>query len=123
MNVDTSLRNSTDIKIQQNNTFDKNMFLKVLAAQMKYQNPMEPQSNLESITQYASISQLEQLSNLANSMNMMMSNNMVGKNVTVKDGLDTVSGTVDKVIHDGNDSYLCIGQNKYLASKVIELYK
>ena len=50
------------------NGYDKDAFMQILVAQMKYQDPMEPTSNTEYINQYATFTQVEQLSNMANSM-------------------------------------------------------
>ena len=42
------------------NGMDKEAFLQLLVAQMKYQDPLEPTSNTEYISQYATFSQVEQ---------------------------------------------------------------
>ncbi|MDE5748719.1 MAG: flagellar hook capping protein, partial [Acetatifactor sp.] len=47
---------------------DKDAFLQLLVAQMKYQDPLEPTSNTEFVSQYAQFSQVEQLQNMAGSM-------------------------------------------------------
>ena len=127
MNVNDALtqKASAQQTVKNPNTYDKDMFLKIFAAQMKYQNPLVDSgsggSSTDSIAQYATFAQLEQISNMANTMNLMMADNMVGKNVTVQDGINEVSGTVDKVLHDGEQAYLVMNGNKYLASKVLEV--
>ncbi|MBQ8032311.1 MAG: hypothetical protein IJ260_12435 [Butyrivibrio sp.] len=52
------------------NGYDKDAFMQILVAQMKYQDPMEPTSNTEYISQYATFTQVEQLSNMANAMSL-----------------------------------------------------
>ena len=44
---------------------DKEAFLQLLVAQMKYQDPLEPTSNTEYISQYAQFSQVEQMQNMS----------------------------------------------------------
>ena len=44
---------------------DKDAFLQLLVAQMKYQDPLEPTSNTEYISQYAQFTQVEQMQNMA----------------------------------------------------------
>ena len=46
-------------KLKGSNTLDKDAFLQLLVAQMKYQDPLEPTSNTEYISQYATFSELE----------------------------------------------------------------
>ena len=129
MNVNDALTQKASVQqtVKNPNTYDKDMFLKIFAAQMKYQNPLVDSgsggSSTDSIAQYATFAQLEQISNMANTMNLMMADNMVGKNVTVQDGINEVNGTVDKVLHDGEQAYLVMNGNKYLASKVLEVNK
>ncbi len=63
------------------NTWDQDMFLKVLVAQMSNQDPMNPQSDTEFIGQMAQFSSLEQMSKLSSSMQQMQAYNVVGKYV------------------------------------------
>ena len=39
--------------------YDKDAFMQILVAQMKYQDPLEPTSNTEYISQYATFTQVE----------------------------------------------------------------
>ena len=46
----------------------KDQFMQLLVAQMKYQDPLEPTSNTEYIQQYATFSELEQMQNMSQNM-------------------------------------------------------
>ena len=101
----TTLSNSSSI--------DKDMFLKLLVAQMKYQDPINPQANSEYITQFATFSQLEQISNIVNSMNMTRGIECIGKEVTIKDKNEEIEGIVEEVIFKDNNTYLKVNGNNY----------
>ncbi len=62
-------------------TWDQDMFLKVLVAQMSNQDPMNPQSDTEFIGQMAQFSSLEQMTKLTGAMQQMQAYNVVGKYV------------------------------------------
>jgi flagellar basal-body rod modification protein FlgD len=101
------------------NGYDKDAFMQILVAQMKYQDPMEPTSNTEYISQYATFTQVEQLSNMANAMSLSRASEMVGKTVVVSqtnpdNGKTTeVEGVVDFVTYSGNKAYLNINGTNY----------
>ena len=101
------------------NGYDKDAFMQILVAQMKYQDPMEPTSNTEYISQYATFTQVEQLSNMANAMSLSRASEMVGKTVVVSQtnsetGKTTeVEGIVDFVTYSGNKAYLNINGTNY----------
>ena len=99
--------------LSNNSSIDKDMFLKLLVAQMKYQDPTNVQSNSEYITQFATFSQLEQISNMVNSMNMTRGIECVGKEVTIKDKNEEIEGIVEEVIFKDNNTYLKVNGNNY----------
>ena len=97
---------------------DKDAFLQLLVAQMKYQDPMEPTSNTEYIAQYAQFSQVEAISNMATSMDLSRASSLVGQEVYIKtsgkDGEDDyVQGKVDYVVYEGGKPYLSINESLY----------
>ncbi|SFP45947.1 flagellar basal-body rod modification protein FlgD [Butyrivibrio proteoclasticus] len=104
--------------------YDKDAFMQILVAQMKYQDPMEPTSNTEYISQYATFTQVEQLSNMASAMSMSRASEMVGKTVVItQTNSDTgktseVQGMVDYVTYSGNKAYLNIDGTNYNADDV-----
>lgn len=122
--VDTSSQSSLKkAKSSSENGMDKEAFLQLLVAQMKYQDPLEPTSNTEFVTQYAQFSQVEQLQNMAGNMELQRASNMVGQHVrvkTVNTSGDTnyVEGKVDYVAYENGKAYLSIGGKTYAIGDV-----
>ncbi len=107
--------------------YDKDSFMQILVAQMKYQDPLQPTSNTEYISQYATFSQVEQLSNMANAMSLSRASELVGKTVTIaqknaETGETTeVQGVVDLVNYSGNEAYLNIDGVNYSVDDVVQV--
>lgn len=111
----TSLANSTE---KSNSTLDKDAFLQLLVAQMKYQDPLEPTSNTEYISQYATFSELEQMQNMASSVDLSRASELVGKTVYMKTTTSSgetgyVEGKVDYVYYENGKAYLSINESLY----------
>ena len=123
-NLDTTSSSSTT----STNGYDKDAFMKILVAQMKYQDPLEPTSNTEYISQYATFTQVEQLSNMANSMSLSRASEFVGNTVVItqKDSetgkVSEVMGTVDYVTYSGNKAYLNINGTNYNMDDVTQVF-
>ena len=116
------------VKSVQNNLqkgYGKDTFLQILVAQMKYQNPLQPESNTEYISQYAIFSQIEQLSNIQNTLNLMRAENIIGKFVNIKETINgqinEVSGKIDKVVYKENTVYINVNGKNYLFNNVTEI--
>ena len=95
------------------NDMDKDAFLQLLVAQMKYQDPLQPTSNTEYISQYATFSELEQMQNMSSSMTLSRASELVGKEVLVESESESgkvtqVQGKVEKVVYQSNKAYLSI---------------
>ncbi len=105
-------------KTNANNDMDKDSFLQLLVAQMKYQDPLQPTSNTEYISQYAQFSQVEQMQNMSSSMDLQRASTLVGQEVSIKTTsasgeIKTVEGRVDYVVYENNKAYLSIGGSLY----------
>ena len=99
-------------------TVDKDQFLQLLVAQMKYQDPLEPTSNTEYISQYATFSELEQMQNMSASLELARASSLVGQTVLMEvtdaSGRSVlVQGNVDFVVYENNKAYLSINGELY----------
>jgi len=115
---------------------DKDMFLRLMLEQMKYQDPTEPQSNEEWLAQLAQYSSLEQMtdvnSNLESAMTYLasisdsMAQNagitqtlsLVGKEVTLYDPDDetmekTITGKVTEAGFEDGAGTITVGGKQY----------
>lgn len=97
---------------------DKEAFLQLLVAQMKYQDPLQPTSNTEYISQYAQFSQVEQMQNMAASTDLARASSLVGQHVYVKTTSSSgetsyVQGKVDYVVYENGKAYLAIEESLY----------
>lgn len=114
----SSISDSTQ-KSASSSSLDKEAFLQLLVAQMKYQDPLEPTSNTEYIAQLATFSQLEELQNVGSSMSQTQAANLVGKPVIMKTVSSSTgetyytAGYVDAVIMENGKPYLYINDNYY----------
>lgn len=101
-----------------NSSLDKDAFLQLLVAQMKYQDPLQPTSNTEYISQLATFSELEEMQNLNSGMTLQRASALVGQyvylNVTDSSGKTTYpEGKVDYVQYENNKAYLSVNGTLY----------
>lgn len=123
--VDTNKTSALEesIKKGKNNGLDKDAFLGLLVAQMKYQDPLEPTSNTEFISQYATFSELEQMQNMGETLELSRASSLVGKVVTVNttdsNGNETqMQGKVDYVTYENGKAFVSIGGTPYSLDNV-----
>ena len=119
----TSTSNATQKTGNAGESMDKEAFLQLLVAQMKYQDPLQPTSNTEYISQYAQFSQVESLQNMSSGMDLQRASGMVGQTVYVKATAASgetsyVYGKVDYVTYEGGKAYVYINENRYALSDV-----
>lgn len=116
--VETASQSSLSKVTNAGNDMDKDAFLQLLVAQMKYQDPMQPTSNTEYIAQYAQFSQVEQMQNMAKSVDLQRASSLVGQQVYVKTTgsngeTNYVQGKVDYVVFENGKAYLSIEEQLY----------
>lgn len=114
----TSQSSLSTSKTGASSDMDKDSFLQLLVAQMKYQDPLQPTSNTEYISQYAQFSQVEQMQNMASGMDLQRASSLVGQEVSIKTvsssgEVKTVEGKVDYVVYENSKAYLSIGGELY----------
>lgn len=118
--------NSTATR-KSNDSMDKEAFLKLLVAQMQYQDPLEPTSNTEYISQLATFSELEAMTNLNESMSISRASQLVGKKVAVETTSATTGeatyeeGTVDYVRIENGKAYLVIKEKPYPIDDLVDV--
>lgn len=117
--TETTETGNTSASKEKSSTLDKDAFLQLLVAQMKYQDPLEPTSNTEYISQFATFSELEQMQNMSASMDLQRASSLVGQyvmlNVTSETTGEqsTVLGKVDYVVTENNKAFLSVNGNEY----------
>lgn len=121
---ETASQSSVQQAASNGNGMDKDAFLQLLVAQMKYQDPLQPTSNTEYISQYATFSQVEQMQNMAATMELTRASSMVGEMVAIKSTSSSgevteVEGIVEYVSYENNKAYVSIDGTLYSADDVI----
>ena len=116
--VESASQSSLSKTTSTSNDMDKDAFLQLLVAQMKYQDPLEPTSNTEYISQYAQFSQVESMTNMAASMDLQRACSLVGEEVYIKTTTSSgetsyVQGKVDYVVYENGKAYLAINEQLY----------
>lgn len=92
-------------------------FLKLLVAQMQYQDPLEPQSNTDFVSQLAMMTGLEQVQTMNGSLSTSKAMNYVGKQISAtvlnsNTGVEEkYSGIVTGVVMKNGDAYAVVGDN------------
>lgn len=101
----------------------KEEFLKLLVAQMQYQDPLEPNKDSDYIAQLAQFSSLEQMQNLNTTMTNSTSMSYVGQEVKVhhtdsSGNTSEVQGVVEYVQIQSGKAYVSIDGKLYEAEDV-----
>jgi len=81
----------------QNGILGQNDFLKLMVAQMKAQNPLEPGNSNEFVNELAQFTQVEQVTNLANANELSSAVQLIGRTVTYNGASGAATGTVQSV--------------------------
>ncbi|NMO50173.1 flagellar hook capping protein [Actinoplanes sp. TBRC 11911] len=105
---------------------DKDTFLKLLVAQLKYQDPSKPADSTQFLAQTAQFTQVEKLGDIADmlkSQRMVSAASLVGQNVTYMDEMGArQTGTISAAKLNGDsEPMLRIGNSDVLLSKVMEI--
>ena len=95
---------------------DENAFMKLLVAQLKYQNPMQPADGQQYMSQMAVFAQVEKLGQLVAAsqeqaawQQRVSAEGLVGRTVSALARDDsTVTGVVESVVHDEDGTSLVL---------------
>jgi len=118
---------SKDKKAEKSNSLDKDAFLQLLVAQMKYQDPMEPTDNTAYISQLATFSQLEEMQNMTAGMSLQRASGLVGEEVICKvinkstGNTEYAQGIVDYVVYENNKAYVSVNDSLYSVDDVYQV--
>ena len=101
---------------------DKDAFLQLLVAEMKYQNPLEASNNsTEYISQLATFSELEGMQNLQSTAEDMKASDMIGKTVVMNVDDTLVTGQVDFLLIEEGKTKLSVNGNYYDLDDVYQI--
>lgn len=110
----------------------KDEFLKILIAQLRYQDPLDGGDSTEYIAQLAQFSTLEQMQNINNNLeagfslmlyyqNIQLASGLVGKEVTIKSGDDSIQGIVEKTKISKDNIQIVVDGKAYDFHQVLEI--
>jgi len=123
----SSVSLSKAVESSSGSSLDKDAFLQLLVAQMKYQDPLEPTDNTEYISQLATFSELEEMQNLNAGYSLQRASGLVGQDVICKvtnastGNTEYVTGKVDYVVYENNKAYLSINESLYSVDDLYEV--
>lgn len=120
-------KTSTEKQSTGGSSLDKDAFLQLLVAQMKYQDPLEPTNNTEYVAQLATFSQLEETQNQTTVIREQTAGSLIGKNVIIHSTDSTTGsttedmGVVDYVQKEGSKVYVYVNGNQYNYDDVYQI--
>ena len=100
----------------------KDMFLQLLVAEMKYQDPMEPTDNSEYVKELATFTQVESIQSMQTNVTTLTANALTGKYVVLNADNGGIEGYVDFVKTDTSGSKVSIDGKLYPASAVESVF-
>ena len=110
------------------NSMGSDTFLKLLVAQLKYQDPTKPADGTALMGQTAQFQMVEQLQQLAAQTTQLLSEQqassaiaLVGRTISYTQGDETLSGVVGSVRLTASGPMLAVGQTDVPLSSVTEI--
>ncbi|AVK48260.1 hypothetical protein CBE01nite_37040 [Clostridium beijerinckii] len=101
--------NGTKILKKNDNTMDKNSFLKILSAQLSNLDPTQNQDSSAYVSQMAQFASMEQMQNLNTTMSDSAYQQMIGRTVITNEKDDNgsyIQGYVTQVLKESGGTYL-----------------
>ncbi|MFY9382122.1 MAG: flagellar hook capping FlgD N-terminal domain-containing protein [Eubacteriales bacterium] len=103
-------------------------FLKLLVAQLQYQNPLNPQTDTEFVAQLAQMTTLEHMQNMNTTLINSQASSMIGK-VVYAEVFDSnagitysYKGCVDSIVYKNGSAYVVIGDTAIHVSNVLRIF-
>ncbi len=118
---------TTSANAKGNDAIDKESFLKLLVAQLKYQDPLSPVDNTEFISQTAQFSTLEAIQNLSKEFIQTKAYSLLGKEITAQitskltGTVNIISGKVDSITISGDEVLLHVGDEVVGLERIVEV--
>ena len=110
------------------NGLDKDAFMKLLVAQLRYQDPMKPNDGQEYLAQAAQFAQVERLEEIAKTQSeaiayqqILLSSSLVGRQIKATQGDEKVEGLVSGVKFDSGHPVLVVGDKQVPVGAVDEV--
>ena len=127
-----SANNKPNVMSGQDKTLGKDEFLKIMIAQIKNQDPMQPMEDKEFIAQMAQFTSVEQLTNMAKSMEQLsqsigISSSLIGKTVSwqveATNGNAPVirEGTVDSITVKDGTTFAVVGSEWITLGRILSV--
>ena len=111
-----------------NDRLGKDDFLKLLVAQLKYQNPLSPMDGTAFVAQTAQLTMTESLTELSKLQQTSVSDGnrrsaaeLVGRTITYANGDKVIEGTVTSALMNGGNPVLLIGKTEVPLGAVLEV--
>jgi flagellar basal-body rod modification protein FlgD len=103
-------------------------FLKLIAAQLQYQNPLEPTKDTEFIAQLAQFESLQKMDEVAKSIASLVSLSqlsqlsvLLGKQITASVNGKAVSGIVSRITLNGAEPAVYVGDQRIVLGEITEV--
>ncbi|MEW5692657.1 MAG: flagellar hook capping FlgD N-terminal domain-containing protein [Candidatus Hydrogenedentota bacterium] len=119
--ISSSINNRTETKATEaiQKTLGQDAFLKLLVAELKHQDPLEPKNDKEFIAELAQFSSLEQMTNLNKKFEQMLiainTTSVVSMLGKIVEGVDSegakITGIATSVRYQENKPYVSLRQN------------
>jgi flagellar basal-body rod modification protein FlgD len=116
------LSSASDASNNPSSALNQSDFLKLLVAQIQYQDPMNPQSDTQMAAQMAQFTSLQQATQSTSSLAMIQANSLVGSTVNVQiDSQHSASGVVTGVVMNNGTPQITVGGQNYGLNQVTSI--